>query len=84
MKKIYLVLNHAVCDLEDYGIGTIAFEKEEDAKKFFTEQVEGEKDAIKDLDWVISQDTDTEFEAYENGNYTRNHTMCEIRELVIN
>ena len=83
MKKIFLVINHAVCDLEDYGISTIVFEEEEDAKKFFNEQVEGEKDAIEGLDWVISSDTDTEFEAYEDGDYTRNHTMCEIRELVI-
>ena len=83
MKKIFLVINHAVCDLEDYGVGTIAFEKEEDAKKYFNEQVAYEKDAIDGLDWIISSDTDTEFEAYEDGDYTRNHTMCEIRGLVI-
>lgn len=83
MKKIYLVVNHAVCDLEDCGVGTIAFEKEEDAKEFFNDQVAGEKDAIKGLDWVVSSDTDTEFEAYEDGGYTGNHTLCEIRELVI-
>lgn len=83
MKKIYLVVCHAVCDLQDYGVGTIAFEKEEDAKEYFKDQVEGEKDAIKGLDWIISLDTDTEFEAYEDGDYTRNHTMCEIREMII-
>lgn len=65
MKKIFLVINHAVCDLEDYGIGTIAFEKEEDAKRYFNEQVAYEKDAIEGLDWVISSDTDTEFECVE-------------------
>ena len=83
MKKIYLVVSHAICDLEDCGIGTVAFLKEEDAKSYFREQVEGEKYAIEGLDWVISSDTDTAFEAYEDGDYTRNHTMCEIRELVI-
>lgn len=83
MKKIYLVVSHAVCDLEDYGVGTISFEKEDDAKKYFNEQVAYEKDAIEGFDWVISQDTNTEFEAYEDGDYTRNHTMCEIRELII-
>lgn len=83
MKKIFLVISHAVCDLEDYGVGTIPFEKEDDAKKYFNEQVAYEKDAIEGLDWIISQDTDTEFEAYEDGYYTRNHTMCEIRELTI-
>ena len=83
MKKICLVINHAVCDLEDCGIGTIAFEKVEDAKKFFNEQVQGEKDVIEGLDWIISSDTDIKFEAHKDGDYTRNHTMCEIRELVI-
>lgn len=83
MKKIYLVVNHAVCDLEDYGVGTIAFEKEDDAKKYFDEQVEMEKAEIDGEGWIISSNTDTEFEAYEEGDYTRNHTMCEIRELVI-
>lgn len=83
MKKIYLVVNHAVCDLEDYGVGTIAFEKEKDAKNYFNEQVEYEKNEIDGLNWIISTDSDTEFEAYEDGNYTRNHTMCEIRELII-
>lgn len=83
MKKIYLVVSHAVCDLEDYGVGTIAFEKEEDAKKYFDEQVEMEKAEIDGEGWIVSSDTDTEFEAYEEGDYTRNHTMCEIRELVI-
>lgn len=83
MKKIYLVVSHAVCDLEDYDVGTIAFEKEDDAKKYFDEQVEMEKAEIDGEGWIISSNTDTEFEAYEEGDYTRNHTMCEIRELVI-
>jgi hypothetical protein len=83
MKKIFLVVCHAVCNLEDCGINIIAFEKKEDAKKYFNEQVEYEKDEINGLDWIISTDTDTEFEAYEDGDYTRKHTMCEIRELVI-
>jgi hypothetical protein len=42
-----------------------------------------EKNSIENLDWVISSDTDDLFEAYEEGNYSRNHTICSIRELVI-
>jgi hypothetical protein len=83
MKKIFLVLNHAVNDYEDCGIGTIAYEKEEDAKELFKAHVMEEKKSIENLDWVISSDTDDLFEAYEEGNYSRNHTFCSIRELVI-
>lgn len=83
MKKIYLVVSHAVNDYSDCGVGTTAFNTREMAEKFFHEQVENEKSAIAGFDWVIGSDTNKEFEAYEEGYYAQNHTFIEIRELVI-
>lgn len=82
MKKIYLVVSSAVNDCEDYGIGTIAFDSRAKAEKFFRSQVEQEKEAIKDFDWVIEESEDS-FCAYEDGNYSANHTIQEIREMVV-
>lgn len=83
MKKIYLVINHAVYDYEDCGISTIAFDTRDKAEKFFKEQVAKEREEIKDMDWVVGVDTDDEFEAYEDGCYSQYNTWCKIRELVI-
>lgn len=83
MKSIYLVVRHAVFDYEDCGISIRAFENEEDASKFFDKEVEREKEMISCSDWIVSSDKKGEFEAYEDGYYTKNHTILEIRILDI-
>lgn len=83
MKKVYLVVNHAVQDCSDFGIGTLCFDSYEKAQRVFREIVNDEKCAITDLDWVIGTDTEDEFVAYEDGYYSGNHTMVEIRDIVI-
>ena len=49
MKKIFLVLNQTIKDYEDCGIGTIAYEKEEDAKELFKAHVMEEKKSIENF-----------------------------------
>lgn len=79
--KKYLVIWHSVCDYEDFGIRTSLFDKVEDAENCFKELVEDEKDYIED-DWAITEDGCL-FEAWEDGDYTRNHSLVEIREMIV-
>lgn len=83
MKRVYLVICNAIQDCSDLGIGTSCYDSYEKAKKVFKEIVEDEKRAIDGLDWVIGDDGDDNFLAYEDGYYAQNHTMVEIREMVI-
>jgi hypothetical protein len=79
--KKYLVIRHSVCDYEDLGIGTSLFDKVEDAEECFKDLVEDEKDYIED-DWSINSEKWL-FEAWEDGDYTRNHSLVEIREMIV-
>ena len=83
MKRVYLVVCHAVNNYEDFGVGTTLFATREKAQEYFNKQVANEKKAIEGFGWVVGVDNDNIFEAYEDGNFTANHTWCEIRELVI-
>lgn len=79
--KKYLVIRHSVCDYEDLGISIYLFNKVEDAEKRFKDLVEDEKDYIAD-DWSINSE-DWLFEAWEDGDYTKNHSLVEIREMIV-
>lgn len=81
MKKVYLVVSHAVDNQEDLGVGTWLFETEKDAKQFFDKLVTDEKEYIND-DWVVKE-SDWQFETYEEGYYIHNHSVIEIRDLII-
>lgn len=80
-KKVYLVINHSVTELEDSGIGTSLFENYSDAKFLFDELVANEKDYI-DETWEIEETEDT-FEAWIQGMFSENHSIVQIRDIVI-
>lgn len=79
MKKVFVVVSHAICDYEDCGIGTIVCSSKDKALKHFRSIVDGEKRAIDEDEWVVEEDEDS-FCAYIDGEYSANMTMCEIRE----
>lgn len=80
MKEIYLLVTHAVCDLEDLGLGTRVFSTYDKAKEAFDAYVSDEMEYIADCeDWIVEEDEDR-FEAWEDGRYCENHTFGEIRK----
>lgn len=83
MKEIYLVVTHAVSDLEDCGVATQVFSTYDKAKKAFDAYVSGEMSYIAEYEgWVIEQSEDS-FCAYEDGRYSESHTFGEIRKIVV-
>ena len=78
MKKVFVVVSHAICDYEDCGIGTIVCSSKDKALSHFRSIVDGEKREIDEY-WVVEENEDS-FCAYLEGEYSANMTMCEIRE----
>jgi hypothetical protein len=83
MKKVYLVINNAVQECADLGVGTSCYDSYDKARKVFQDIVMDERQVVEDSGWKIETDTDEEFVAYEEGYYNTNHTWVEIREMII-
>ena len=83
-KNIFIVYTDFVCDGDDCGHGIQAYQYKEDAQKYFNELVTKEKEDIKDKeDWEISEDSETSFEAYEDGYYSDNHSVVTLITIKI-
>lgn len=50
----------------------------EEAKELFNQYLKDEKELARDRNWTIYTDTDTTFDAGEDGNYAGNHTLLFI------
>lgn len=83
MKEIYLLVTHAVCDLEDFGLGTRVFSTYDKAKEAFDAYVSDEMEYISKHEGWIAEEEEDRFEAWEDGRYCENHTFCEIRKVVV-
>lgn len=81
MKKVYLVVSQAVYGLEDCGLGTQVFASEAKALECFRAMVTDEKRYIGE-DWIVKE-SEWSFEAWEDGDWTRNHTRIEVRDIVV-
>lgn len=80
--KMYLFVAHQVCNSEDWGIVTRLFHTIEEAQNHLKEFVADEKRYAERAGWEI-EESDNEFSAWEEGYYSEEHTVCEIRELTL-
>lgn len=83
-KNIFIVQTDFLNDGENCSYQLEAFQDKEDAQKYFNELVTKEKEDIKDReDWVVDEDSDTLFEAYEDGYYSDNHSVISLKTIKI-
>lgn len=83
-KNIFIVQTDFLNDGENCSYQLQAFQDKEDAQKYFNELVTKEKEDIKDReDWVVDEDSDTLFEAYEDGYYSDNHSVISLKTIKI-
>lgn len=82
MKKVFVVVDHEVYDYEDCGVGTQVFSTYEKAKEAFNNLVSQVKGYEECEDLTFREEKDC-FVAYEEGDYTKNHAVVQIREQVI-
>ena len=83
-ENIFIVRTEFVCDGDDCCCGIQAFQEREDAQKCFNGFVEREKKELKNKeDWVVDEDSNTSFEAYEDGYYADNHSIIRLMAIQI-
>ena len=83
-KNIFIVQTDFLNDGENCSYQLEAFQDKEDAQKYFNELVAKEKKDIKDReDWVVDEDSETLFEAYEDGYYSDNHSVISLKTIKI-
>lgn len=83
-KNIFIVQTDFLNDGENCSYQLEAFQDKEDAQKYFNELVTKEKEDIKDReDWVVDEDSETLFEAYEDGYYSDNHSVISLKIIKI-
>lgn len=83
-KNIFIVQTDFLNDGENCSYQLQAYQEKEDAQKYFNELVTKEKEDIKDReDWVVDEDSETSFEAYEDGYYSDNHSVISLKTIKI-
>ena len=83
-KNIFIVRTDFVCEGDDCCHGIQAYQEKEDAQKYFNELVAKEKKELKHKeDWVVDEDSETSFEAYEDGYYSDNHSVVRLMTIKI-
>lgn len=60
------------------------FQDAKDAVKFFMQEAMKERKIAKGKDWIIEDDDEDTFCAYEDGYYNNNHVSITLREIEIN
>ena len=83
-KNIFIIQTDFLNDGENCSYQLQAYQEKEDAQKYFNELVTKEKKDIKDReDWVVDEDSETSFEAYEDGYYSDNHSVISLKTIKI-
>ena len=83
-KNIFIVHSDVVNGSENCSYQMKAFQNQKDAQKYFNEIVSKEKKEIKgNEDWIIDEDSETSFEAYEDGYYSDNHSVISLETIKI-
>ncbi len=82
MKHYVLVLDWAKDDSGEQGVSILAVAHSlSEAKKAFADHVEEEKAYAENSGWDVRSDTDTDFDAGEDGSYICDHTHLYIEEV---
>lgn len=82
--KVFIVINHAIWDCEDFGIEVQVFESKEKAKNAFDELVKEEKEIAEKHGFKIDDDVEDHFLSFKEGCSSETHSEVEIRELTLN
>lgn len=82
-KKAWCVKTHIVDDYETISDDVRLFNNLEDAEKVFNNIVKEEREAAIDNELVIEYDDNRNFEAYEEGYYSRNHSSVNLFQIEI-
>lgn len=81
--KVYVFTFHVACDGEFLGTENRVFKKKADAMKAFEEWKKDELVYVERNGWEIGTNTDTHFEAFEDGRYCTDHTEGFINEYEV-
>lgn len=77
--EVYILFIEQVWGCSVIRQSTDIYASYEEAKKEFDLFVEDEMETVSKYDWIIEQNPD-EFNAFEDGSYSENHTTVEIRK----
>lgn len=78
--KVYVFTYQIVDNHEDLGIYTRVFANKQDAIKALKDWRDDEITYVEENEWIIEEDTDCLFEAYQDGCYCSNHSFGMITE----
>ena len=82
MKHYVVVFDYAVDNMSESGVEIIAVKHTlEEAKEILAEKVVDEREYAKEHGWEIFSDSDTEFDAGEEGYYNSEHACFYIKEV---
>ena len=80
MEKVFLLIQDYVVDLNtEFKVN--AFKTMEGAKKAFNDAVSESKPTDEENGFEVETDTDTDYEAYIDGEYIDNHSHVYIKEV---
>lgn len=82
-KSIYVLQINHVFDYDVLKNDCEVFENIDDAKQELKKIVGNERKYIERDEWVIETDTDLDFEAYLDGEYSSNHLVVSIDEKIV-
>ena len=81
-KHYVVVLDWAADDAGERGVSILGVAHSlPEAKKIFAERIEKERMYADDGNWTVYSDTDTDFDAGEDGDYNDDHTHLYIQEV---
>lgn len=81
--KVYVLTIEQVWDYEQINLQTKVYYTEKDAKAAFKRWRDDEIKTVKENEWVIETDNDTNFEAFEDGFYARNHSYASVSSRLV-
>ncbi len=82
--KIWVVVNQLVCKGFDEGIETQVYTDKDLALEFLEEYKKDDKEiAVNKWGWKLETDTETDYEAFLEGDWSNNHSCCYIREFEV-
>lgn len=83
IKYVWCVKTHIISDCETITDEVRLFNSLENAARFFGNVVDEERKIANDKEWVIEYDDIYNFEAYDNGYFTQNHSCVSLFEIPI-
>lgn len=80
--KVYVVKREEVDDYDKVDYMCRTFLNYDDARKCYDSELDAARDDFADSDWVV-EETDSHFEAYDDGYYARNHFVLSLTTSMV-